>query len=325
VTDRRSNADTPPATPAEALRKDEAEDPDRASEQQALGISVQTLVKRILEDQHLSLRADILQSHRDFARQVAAEVIEAQRPVEPQPASEPIGSLRTPAKSRWSNIAGIVLGAALIVTTSLYWQMRESQQQLNAALQQSKTQLQLLETALQLAQQPRSTPPQNSITDSALATLTWAANRDAQVEFGEPAFNAALASRLEALIEQLTSIGFRGQIVVESHLGEFCLLSNDAGGYEPAPDDSTMLACALVGHPLDDSSFPEERQDETFTAFTQNLADEGPDGVALELIAHDRLNSTPLVAYPRSAESAGEWNQSARQNHRLAISFIPES
>ncbi len=323
VVDRRSGAEPPPATPAETLRKADGPDPERASDQQALGISVQTLMKRILEDQHLTLRADILQSHSDFARQVAAEILDAQHPQ-----TDDVLADRDPAppqaRSGWASLASIFLAAALIVLASLYWQSRESQQQLNASLIRSDTQLRMLEEALQqvaLTQRPAETMRN---TERELETLTWAANRNAQIAFDQPAFNIALAGQLEALIEHLSIIGFRGRVVVESHLGEFCLISSETG-YEPAPPESSIFGCALVGHPLDDSSFPEQRQDESFRAFVSNLAASGPDGIELQLIAHDRLNSTPLVEPLRTTNSAGEWNQTARQNHRLKISLVPDA
>ena len=55
-----------------------ADEVDRALEDQALGISVQALVTRILEDQHLTLRSDILRSHKSFAKQVAHEIVREQ-------------------------------------------------------------------------------------------------------------------------------------------------------------------------------------------------------------------------------------------------------
>ena len=71
---------------------------DDTSEQQTSETSVQALVSRILEDQHLKLRSDILQSQRDFARQVVTAVLNSRTHEEsgsvdtehrPQPANQP--------------------------------------------------------------------------------------------------------------------------------------------------------------------------------------------------------------------------------------------
>ena len=55
------------------------DDLDREYDQQAMSMSVQALVSRILEDQHLVLRADMLRSNREFAKQVAVEIVEEQQ------------------------------------------------------------------------------------------------------------------------------------------------------------------------------------------------------------------------------------------------------
>jgi CheY-like chemotaxis protein len=57
-------------------RKTAIDETDRQLERQALGMSVQALVTRVLQDQHLELRSDILASNLDFAKRVAEEILD---------------------------------------------------------------------------------------------------------------------------------------------------------------------------------------------------------------------------------------------------------
>lgn len=334
VTDRRTTKDHLVAVDSPSVRERSRHspdpDPDREYDQQALGTSVQTLVTRILEDQHLSLRADILHSHRDFARQVAAEIHERQHA--DIAAAEPTDSTthsnqvdENPSRLTSNSILAICLTAAVIVLASLYWQTSQSQQALEHALSAAQGKLEMSERALELALLAENLPAQPSRSNDLVATLRWAANRNQRVLFDDNAFSDARAQQLTELLDQLEAINFTGEVVVESHLGAFCLVSNDAGGYELAPPDLPMLGCNLVGHPLDESSFTEERQSPAFTEFINDTSTARRPGIELSLIAHDRLSSRLKADYPQSAENAGAWNQAAAQNHRVELTLIPDS
>jgi CheY-like chemotaxis protein len=328
--ERKVNADLapPPADQSRSLYTDTDADSDREYDQQALGMSVQTLVTRILEDQHLSLRADILHSHRDFARQVAAEVYEHQR-ADSTPdsgaAADGHQSDDNASKLTAGSILIIVATAVIIVLASLYWQTLQSQRALEQTLAATQGKLGMAEDAMQLALLALERPAPQEQSYNPLTTLRWAANRNQALAFNEPAFNERRAQQLEELLDQLAAINFTGEVVVESHLGAFCLVSNDVGGYELAEPELPVLGCNLVGHPLDDSSFPAERQSREFAEFISDTTLASRPGIGLRLIAHDRLSSRDKADYPQSAESAGVWNQAAGLNHRVELSFIPDA
>jgi len=323
VNDRRTSAeDERPEPPIDVV----VDEVDREYEQQALGMSVQTLVKRILEDQHLSLRADILQSHKDFARQVAAEVLEE---LDHPPAAADEFDNDKPSSSpgaprRVSPALAVIATALIIVLGSLYWQTRGDLATAREALIAESARLNAAEETVRLlikAEQPATAIA--PATDM-LQTLSWAVNRTPEVAFDQPAFDDARADQLTELLGQLAMAGFQGTVQIESHLGEFCLVSNDAGDYELAPAETPLLGCNLVGHPLDASDFPEERQSDGFSQFLSATETSGPPGIDLAVIAHDRLTSDAVVEYPTTADSAGAWNQAASRNHRVEISLLAD-
>jgi CheY-like chemotaxis protein len=321
VTDRRASKEDDGGT-ARAPAADDT-DPDRAYEQQALGMSVQTLVTRILEDQHVSLRADILQSHKDFAKQVAAEVYAQQRADrEAQATTAPAEPERRFASQIGAPLAAICLTAAIIVLAVLYWRTLEERNAALGALDAAASSAAAVENAVRAADAAARARAETA-SPELLGTLTWAVNETGNVGFDELPFDASRAEQLRGLLDRLATARFRGTVVLESHLGQFCLVSDETGSYRLADPDSPLAACTLFGHPLDDSSFAAERQTPEFREFLETTS--LPPGIELRIVAHDRTTSVPRMAYPEDAETAGAWNAVAARNNRVEYSLVPRT
>lgn len=284
------------------------------------GIALEDLVARILLDQQ-SLRTELVNSQRVFTEQMAStirkvqqqslEAAESAAPVVQQPSRRPI----------WAPLfAGLAVFFAV-----LWWQARmESSLAVDIAARTATAlspaaaaQISDLKTALHA----ESTYAERDYL-AAVDALQWAINLNASIPFEETAFDDARAVELSELLRRLEVLGFRGRVRVESHLGEFCLESDDSGGYQLAQPDLPIEACALLGHPLDDSSFVSERQSVGFAEFmtTSSLVNEG--GVEVELVAHDAARSLRQHPFPPDAARAGDWNRIALQNNRLEYSLV---
>lgn len=317
VSDRRASDRA--ASPADPDSDKQDTDIDRQYEQQALGMSVQALVTRILEDQHLKLRSDILQSHRDFAKQVAGEVLKNQPPT--APAAESVVAALPP---RQSLSAGwiILMIVPIVLLSVIYWQ---SQNDLTAALARVET----IESELRVAQsthtaaiQPIAATPQKS--DLAhVQALEWAINQGAHLPFDQQPFDERQIEVLGELLTQLARVGFTGTVRLESHLGEFCMVTDDNGSYRLADPDIPVEACTQLGHPMDDSNFVSDRQTVGFANFLATTGLLKDSGVEVELRAHDRQSSSARHTMPPAVQNAGQWNRIAELNNRIVYSLIP--
>lgn len=186
---------------------------DDALEQQALGISVQALVTRILEDQHLTLRSDILRSQKAFAREVAREILKEQA-LDPQYAQDELEAESLPARS--GNFGWIsVLVVFAVVAGFLAWQFKNERDtayaQLVAAesarVETSQTQIARLQDALggvELESQTRMA--------SALAGFAYAAKLGSDASMYEQAFDGDLANRIADLLPYIEDLGFSGRM-----------------------------------------------------------------------------------------------------------------
>jgi hypothetical protein len=164
-----------------------------------------------------------------------------------------------------------------------------------------------------------------SIYGKSLDALQWALNRDSSVPYDAIAFDENRLDQLRELLTRLVALGFRGTVKMEAHLGEFCLVGDDAGGYRLADPDQPIEACTLVGHPLDDSSRVAERQTAAFAEFVARSPLVRESGIKVELVAHDRNHSLRQHPFPPDVARAGEWNRIAGANNRVEFTLIPAS
>jgi len=273
------------------------------------------------------LRSDLLRSNRSFARQVAAEIFERQRDLAARQSAEealPAADEAEPARTPGTGMGlMLVLVTGLLILGGWVWLLNE----------EVKALPERLATVLANRSPPRPAAVEAVAAGDAaegeasasglLRALSWALNRDAAVGFDEVPLNPVRTAELRELLQLLQAAGFRGTLRLDLHLGQFCLVSDEAGRYRLAPPELPLTRCALMGHPLDDSSFLSERQSNAFEDFVSQSALLQNSGIELDVVALDRLESLPREAYPAAAQTAGAWNRVAARNHRIEYRLQP--
>jgi len=307
-----------------------AADVDPEYDQQALGASVQALITRVLNEQHVQLRSDILTAHRDFARQVAAEILARERQA-PAPAADAAGlaaEARAPDGGRRSSAAWLLL-LPLLALGAFCWQLWNERETLNATVSAQQAALTAVEAELSDLRAARA-DDLDAVRETAgsrhaelIATIEWALNEDGRVGFDEPAFDDRRAADLETLLRDLVTAGFQGSVRLESHLGEFCLANDVDGVARLAAPGTPLEDCGRLGHPLDASTAVEERQSAAFASFMASSPLVNGSGIDVELVALDRAASVPTEPMPPNVTTAGEWNEAAGRNHRVRFSITP--
>lgn len=332
-----------PVVPRAVRSTDEERHPHRASDksidttdpdydQQALGASVQSVIRKVLSEQHLQLRSDILSAHREFARQVAHEILARERPPPAAsvvaPAGAPEGAVNATSGPRPQRL-GWLLAIPILVLALLYGlsfqeraTLREEAARLGTLLDERDRELEALRAARRNDLDAERAQAEDR-SGALLGALEWALNQDPRVGYDEAAFDDRRAVELDALLGRLVAAGFRGTVRIESHLGEFCLAPEAGGGYRLAAPDTPLDGCALLGHPFDQSTFVEERMSASFASYLLRSPLVNESGIDVEVVALDRDASQPLEAAPASVTSAGGWNEIAARNHRVRFAILP--
>lgn len=289
------------------------------------GFEISALMSRMLEDQQSELRTEIRSSYQQIAKQIASEV--HQQLHERHELEKLEGELNRQNVSPWQVLSG-VLAVAAVVLLFVSLQMRSELNSVQNALAHASGENQRTRQVLTTLSEALAMSPEDAQALSALdyprliGTIGWVLNEAGAVPFGEHPFNDARVDLVTGTLWQLSEAGFKGTLRIDSHLGEFCLVSNAAGTYELQDPALPFSSCSFIGHPLDDSQLLSDRQTAGFEIFleTSPLLDDSD--VALDLVIRDRAESFPRVPYPSDPVTAGEWNGIAAQNNRLEYSLI---
>jgi CheY-like chemotaxis protein len=294
------------------------------------GFAVESLVERILEDQHTTLRADILSSHREFAKEVAREIVSEQ---EQARKDEWLQQYETDAPrtiSLGAAAAGfLLLMLPIIVLFVLFWQARGER---DAALEESARLSEIVDQQAQFAADQSSElmadfDYERQLADSRYAgfveALQWGINDSAGRPYDGLAFDDAQLNRLRELLLRLEGIGFTGTVRMASHLGEFCVVTDADGAWQLAPPDLRINDCDRFGHPLDDSVSVSQRQSVSFANFLATSPVVNGGQIEVEVVAHDRRGSERRYPFPATIATAGDWNALATLNNRVEYTLLP--
>lgn len=274
-----------------------------------------THMRKLLEEQRVELRKDILVSLESVTRTVRAkfeheldsrlgELSDRLAPA-PKPSIVP-GVLLT-----------ILLFASLVWNYALYQDFKTVKSQPasgNAAAARPQP-------AAAAGSAAGKTPPARPMP---WELLDWALNQSLSYPYDEVALDKTRQDTVEALLTKLAENDFKGKVVLQTHAGEFCLLGNADLGYRLPPPELPIGQCAFIGNPVQPTDSPATHQSLQFANF-QNSTPLLADGsaIALEIVAIPR--ATPLAAYPaRTGDTTAlEWNTAAAQNNRVIIRLEP--
>ncbi|MDY6920747.1 MAG: response regulator [Pseudomonadota bacterium] len=154
-------------------------------------------------------------------------------------------------------------------------------------------------------------------------SIEWALNEDGQFAWDEKPFNDRLARTLAQLAQNLSSVGFNGEITLRSHLGRFCLTTAGNGETRLPEPGATLNSCEITQYPPSLAESIGVDQSPGFERFLTAFQSEYDDRIVLNLTtAGDRR---PLVRYPSQDPemSAERWNNIASRNQRVELAINP--
>ena len=323
---RRRSTDTK-VSAAPTPAPEAMDETDRLLDRQALGMSIQALITRILQDQHLELRSDVLASNRDFAKRVAEEIHARQQ------ADEAAKALEAPPQAGiGGGVLALVLLLGLLPAVVLFLMLSQSWQQRDAVLADNARLAEIAQQSLAEADSLRADLLSGGDVESfesdarylaLLEALQWAVNQGNHFSYGEIPFNDVRLERLRELLGRLAAVGFRGVVRLDAHLGEFCLDNDADGNYRLAAAEMPVMDCALIGHPLGGAGSLSERQSLAFANFLASSPLVNEAGIEVELVAHGMRDSVRRFPLSPGIRTAGEWNGIAELNNRVEFTLIP--
>ncbi|HEX7718727.1 MAG TPA: response regulator [Woeseiaceae bacterium] len=283
------------------------------------------LIQDLFDQQRAVIRRDLLDSYEAIATRVADEI--RVQPSEEEKESQDRAGQNVPTAVR---IAIALMAVVIAVFGWLYWQSEQSWQQerqqtatLLAALEQQRT----FEADGTIEVQRRLSNYQQSYSSTFLAALNameWAVNLAAPYPFGEIPLGDRRLAMVEELNERLLGMGYSGQVLLETHVGDFCTMVSPDDGLVPAPASTEARDCERIGLGSDDALAFASRQSVAFANFL-NIIEEQTAG-QIRYVVTARGNAAPVIDYPPliAGVTAGEWNDVALANNRVEITLEPD-
>ena len=280
-------------------------------------------MQQLVRDQLAEQRRFMLATFEAFARRMGTEIKDGIAKVPVPPAVEPV--IQPPPPVPWwpALLTALFSLVPAAILGFLYWQSLQSQAGLQRELTDARAEAAAAEAkaASSLAAFARAAAlpvPMGATTPGAVAGPV----ATEYVPYGETPLANARLDRLRNVAAAAETQQFKGRIMVESFVGDYCLAGNATEGFTVAPTELASSKCDLVGNPFDDALSPAQRQSVDFANFAATLARRTGGAVTVELVNAGRRNP---VAYPEQGENstAGEWNAIAVQNNRVEFHLVP--
>lgn len=306
----------------QAAHHDSHEAPGALASVDSLDRGIRELIQDLFDQQRAVIRRDLLDSYEAIAARVADEIRVPDADDRPEQKS---GRIEIPPRFQF---VVAIMAVVIIVFAWLYWQREQGWQQVreqNATLMAALEQQRSIEADGAIEVQRRLSTYEQSLGSTfstALEAVEWAVNRSGPYAFGELPLGDQRLALVEELSSRLIGLGFSGEVLVETHVGDFCMIDGGADGFELAMPEMRAADCAKIGFESSEAEQLGLRQSVAFANFV-NVAEERTDGQIRYRIA-SRGNTQPLLAYPATDVSAGTWNEVALANNRVVITLMPD-
>ncbi len=149
----------------------------------------------------------------------------------------------------------------------------------------------------------------------------WAINQNLLFPYNELALGSQRLAQIRQLLKMAEVAGFRGRIVLQTHIGEFCLRGNVEEGYQLAAADLPLSRCDVIMNPAQSSDLVSMQQSVEFANF---LATAITDYNGIKLEVSNLPRDQALYEYPSRTGNvtAGQWNRIAQLNNRISARLI---
>jgi CheY-like chemotaxis protein len=271
------------------------------------------LLEELFRQQRAALREEIRQG---YERALAA----TQAPAPPPP-PPPLIEVARPAAPRrgWARAWAMLFATAAAIFAYQYLDSRREV----AALSGRVAQLEGVaeeNAARAAAAETRAASP--ALDPSLVEALEWAVNLDNGYDFVATPLDDTRAQRVVRLLEFLGGAGFRGTVLIDVHVGRFCMDSDANGGVQLAVPVALATDCDQIGWSSSDAFALGRRQTPGFA----NSVAAAANAAGIQVETASLSSDQPLFEYPLLGANvtAGEWNETALRNHRVELRLLAD-
>jgi CheY-like chemotaxis protein len=273
------------------------------------------LLEELFRQQRAALREEIRQG---YERAFAATHTP---PAPPPPPPAPLQELASPAVTRrgWARAWA---GVFAVTTAMLAYQYLDARRETTALTQRVAELASIAEQNAARAARLEAEPASPALDVSLVEALEWAINLDNGYGFAEVPLDDGRAQRFARLIGLLGEAGFSGTVLLDVHVGRFCMDADANGSVQLASPDAPVTDCDQVGWSSSDAFALGRRQT---PGFANNVA-AAANSAGIKVETASLSSDQPLFEYPLLVANvtAGEWNETASRNHRIEVRLLAD-
>ena len=285
-----------------------------------LPANAKALTDTALREHFAELRRALVAGVDTQTDRITAEVRALLLEALPPPPAEDAPPPPRPFTPPWAWIVACAALAIALLSSALWWRSVQLLEDMDAQLTQLRQRqaTPFAATAVAPAGTPAAEAPRTpGATRSALPTD----NKPivVPVPYGADALGGARLETIRQLLYRLAKQKVGGVADIKTFAGRFCLVGNTVDGYSPAPDETPLAKCDIVGNPSEEALSPTQR----IPLGLANLIGD------IRASTHGALDAQVSVGDPASVLSpyppagsevnAGDWNRAASANNRVEI------
>jgi len=139
------------------------------------------------------------------------------------------------------------------------------------------------------------------------------------VPYGADALGGARLETIRQLLYRMAKQKVAGVADIKSFAGRFCLVGNAVDGYSPAPEETPLAKCDIVGNPSEEALSPTQRIPLGLANLIGDIRASTHGALDVQVAVGDP--ASVLSAYPPAGSdvTAGDWNRAASANNRVEI------
>ena len=153
--------------------------------------------------------------------------------------------------------------------------------------------------------------------------VAWAHNMVLEYPFDELALNDKRLPLIEELVKKALEVEYSGNIILQTHVGRFCMNRDPMGNFILADNTLSITQCEYIGNDLQPNDAPSAHQSLSFANYLSEINSLNKKSVEVDV--DNVARSFELSKYPKAVPqtTVEEWNLAAQLNNRITVKLEP--
>ena len=154
--------------------------------------------------------------------------------------------------------------------------------------------------------------------------IVWAHNMVLEYPFDELALNDKRLPYIDALVKKALEVEYSGNIILQTHVGRFCMNRDPMGNFILADNKLSISQCEYIGNDPQPNDAPSAHQSLSFANYLSEINSLHKN--SLEVDVNNVSRTFEITKYPKAVPqtTVEEWNFAAQLNNRITVKLKPE-